>query len=154
MSSNNNNKVKRNKPLSTSSLCKTTSKYTTRSQTADKATSYRQTREPDKLTLSDQNIMDQITNVLSEDYNGGDNNTVLPTFDTTANTPHEDKTKYTSKTQTEHERQIREENFTQINNLPQLPVESDCGSLYPETGHNQNNQQIASQNIYDTNKRM
>ena len=98
--------------------------------------------------------MDQITNVLSEDYNGGDNNTVLPTFDTTANTPHEDKTKYTSKTQTEHERQIREENFTQINNLPQLPVESDCGSLYPETGHNQNNQQIASQNIYDTNKRM
>ena len=102
MSSNNNNKDKKNKPLSASSLCKTASKYTTRSQTADKATSSRQTREPDELTLCDQNIMNQITNVLSEDYNGGDNNTVLPTFDTTANTPHEDKTEYTSKTQTDH----------------------------------------------------
>ena len=64
----------------------------------------------------------------------------------------EDKSKYTS--QTDHERHIQEESFTQINNLPQLPVESDCGSLYPASGHNQRVQQIASQNVYDTNKRM
>ena len=44
--------------------------------------------------------------------------------------------------------------FQQINNLPQLPVESNCGSLYPATGHNQSNQQIAFQNVYNINKRM
>ena len=68
MSSNTNNKDKKNKPLSASSLCKTASKYTTRSQTADKGTNSRQTRNPDKHTL---NIMDQIPNVLSEDYSIG-----------------------------------------------------------------------------------
>ena len=68
--SSNNNKDKKNKPLSASSLCKTASKYTTRSQTADKVVANsRQTRNPDTLTLSDQNIMNQIDNVLSEDYN-------------------------------------------------------------------------------------
>ena len=66
MSSNTNNKDKKNKPLSSSSLCKTASKYTTRSQTADKGTNSRQPRNPDKHTL---NIMDHISNVLSEDYN-------------------------------------------------------------------------------------
>ena len=69
MSSNNNNKDKKNKPLSGSSLCKTASNYATRVQTADKAASSRQTRNPDTNTLSDQNIMNQINNVLSEDYN-------------------------------------------------------------------------------------
>ena len=67
--SNNIKKDKKNKPLSASSLCKTASKYTTRSQTADKGTNSRQTRNPDKHTLTDQNIMDQISNVLSEDHN-------------------------------------------------------------------------------------
>ena len=66
--SSNNNKDKKTKPLSASSLCKTVSKYTARSQLmkADEATSSRQTHEPDTLTLSEQNIM--INNVLSEDY--------------------------------------------------------------------------------------
>ena len=84
--------------------------------------------------------------VLSESYNDDLQSSIPPTF--------EDKTKYTSKKQTDHDRQTREENLTQINNLPQLPVESDSGSLYPATGHNQNNQQIASQDLYDNNKRM
>ena len=122
MSSNTNNKDKKNKPLLASSLCKTAFKYTTRSQTADKGTNSRQTRNPNKHTLTDQKIMDQISNLLSEEYNGVLNSTVPPIFDTTANTPHEDKSKYTSKTQTEHERQIREGNFTQINNLPVIVV--------------------------------
>ena len=65
MSSNTNNKEKKNKPLSASSLCKTASKYTTRSQTADKGTNSRQLCNPDKHML---NIIDQIPNVLSEDY--------------------------------------------------------------------------------------
>ena len=65
---NNNNKDKKNKPLSASSLCKTASKYTTRSQTADKDASSRQTRDPDTLTLSYQNMLNQINNVLPEDY--------------------------------------------------------------------------------------
>ena len=71
MSSNNdnNNKDKKNKPLSASSVCKIASKLPTRSQTAGKDTSSRQTRNPDKLTSTDQNIMNQINNVLSEDYN-------------------------------------------------------------------------------------
>ena len=59
-----------------------------------------------------------------------------------------------SKKLTENERHMREENVKQINNLSQLPVESDCGSLYPETGHNQSNHQIVSQNVYVINKRM
>ena len=66
MSSNNNSK--KPKPLSASSLCKTASKYATRAQTADKTASSRQTRNPDPYTLPDQNIMNQINNVLSEDY--------------------------------------------------------------------------------------
>ena len=49
---------------------------------------------------------------------------------------------------------MREENFKQISNIQQLPVERDCGSLYTATGHNQSNHQIASQNVYDINKRM
>ena len=65
MSSNTNNKDKKNKPLSASSLCKAASKYTTRSQTTDKGTNSRQTRNPDKHTI---NIMDQNPNLLSEDY--------------------------------------------------------------------------------------
>ena len=56
MSSNTNNKDKKNKPLSASSLCKAASKYTTRSQTADKGANYRQTRNPGKHTID---IMDQ-----------------------------------------------------------------------------------------------
>ena len=63
--SNNIKKDKKNKPLSASSLCKTASKYTTRSQTADKGTNSRQTRNPDKHTLK---ITNHIPNVLSEDY--------------------------------------------------------------------------------------
>ena len=39
----------------------------TRAQTADKTASSRQTRNPDQNTLSDQNMMNQINNVLSED---------------------------------------------------------------------------------------
>ena len=68
MSSNNNNKDKKNKSLSASSLCKTASKYATRAQTADKAATSRQTRNPDTNTLSDQNMMNKINSVLSEDY--------------------------------------------------------------------------------------
>ena len=68
--SNNNNEDKKNKSLSASSLCKTASKYATRAQTADKAASSKQTRNPDPNKLPGQNIMTQINNVLSEDYNG------------------------------------------------------------------------------------
>ena len=49
--SSNNNKDKKNKPLSASRLCNTASKYTTRSQTADKAASSRQTRNPDTYII-------------------------------------------------------------------------------------------------------
>ena len=149
MSSNTNNKDKKNKPLSASSLCKTASKYTTRSQTAEKASSSKLNRNTDLTTLSDQNLLNQINSVLSEGYNGDLQSSIPPIF--------EDRTEYTSKKQTEHERQTREENLTQINNMPQLPVESDIrgilsGSLYPATGHNQSNQQIASQIVYDVTK--
>jgi len=66
MSSNTNNKDKKSKPLSASSVCKAASKYITRSQTADKGANSRQTRNPDKHTIE---IMDQNPNLLSEDYN-------------------------------------------------------------------------------------
>ena len=48
-------------------------------------------------------------------YNGDLQSSFLPTF--------EDRTEFTSKKQTEHERYMREENFKQISNLPQLTVE-------------------------------
>ena len=66
--SNNNKKDKKNKPLSASSLCKAASQYTTRSQTAEKASSSKPNCNPDFTTLSDQNIMTQINRVLSEGY--------------------------------------------------------------------------------------
>ena len=65
MSNNNNNK----KPLSAASLGKIASKYATRAQTADKASCSKQTRNPNLNTLPDQNMMTQINNVLSENYN-------------------------------------------------------------------------------------
>ena len=68
MSSNTNNKGKKNKPLPASSLCKTASKYTTRSQTAEKASSSKLNRNTDLTTLSDQNLLNQINSVLSEGY--------------------------------------------------------------------------------------
>ena len=71
MSSNTNNKDKKNKPLSASSLCKTASKYTTRSQTADKASSSKPKCNTDLTTLSDQNLLTQINSVLSEGYSKG-----------------------------------------------------------------------------------
>ena len=66
--SSNNKKDKKNKPLSASSLCKAASQYTTRSQTAEKASSSKPNCNPDFTTLSDQNLMTQINSVLSEGY--------------------------------------------------------------------------------------
>ena len=81
------------------------------------------------MSINNNNIKDNKKNIIAEDYNGDLQSSLPPTF--------EDRTEYMSKKQTEQERQISEENFRQLNNLPQLPVESDCGSLYPATGHNQ-----------------
>ena len=67
--SNNNKKDKKNKPLSASSLCKAASQYTTRSQTAEKASSSKPNCNAALTTLSDQNLMTQINSVLSEGYN-------------------------------------------------------------------------------------
>ena len=71
-------------------------------------------------------IKDKKKILISEDYNGDIQSSLLPTF--------EDKTGHTSKTQTDNVRHIHKESFTQTSNLSQLPVESDCGSLYPATG--------------------
>ena len=112
--SSNNKKDKKSKPLSAASLCKSAAQYTTRSQTAEKASSSKPNCNTDPTALSDQNLMTQINSVLSESYIDDLQSSIPPTF--------EDKTKYTSKKQTDHVRQTREENLTQINNLPQLPV--------------------------------
>ena len=66
--SSNNKKDKKTKPLSASSLCKTASQYTTRSQTAEKASSSKPNHNTDLTTLSDQNLLTQINSVLSEGY--------------------------------------------------------------------------------------
>ena len=66
--SSNNKKDKKTKPLSASSLCKTASQYTTRSQTAEKASSSKPNCNADLTTLSDQNLLTQINRVLSEGY--------------------------------------------------------------------------------------
>ena len=68
----NNNKDKKNKPLSVSILCKIASKYATRAQAAEKASSSKKsihTIDPEPNTTSDQHIMlsDNI-NALAEDY--------------------------------------------------------------------------------------
>lgn len=134
----NNNKDKKTEPLSAASLCKTASMYVTRAQTADKVSSSNKlTRiiNPEPNTASDQHIMlPDNSNMLAEDYIGDLRSSLPPTF--------EDKTEYTWKTQTEHERNTRQNNFTHMYSLSQLPAESDCGSLYTETDHNQNNHQI------------
>ena len=39
-------------------------------------------------------------------------------------------------------------------NFPQLPAESGCGSLFPETGHNQKYHKITSQNVHEIKKNM
>ena len=56
-------------PLSAASLGKLASKYATSAQTAEKASSSKQIRNPDLNALPDQNMMTQINKVLSEDYN-------------------------------------------------------------------------------------
>ena len=64
--SSNNNKDKKNKPLSADSLCKTASKYATRAQTGDKASSSnkpKRTTDPEPNTSFDHHIM------LSDDLN-------------------------------------------------------------------------------------
>ena len=53
--------------MSAASLGKIASKYATRAQTAEKASSSKPTRNSDLNTLPDQNILTQINNVLSED---------------------------------------------------------------------------------------
>ena len=69
----NNNKDKKNKPLSASSLCKIASKNATRTQTADKASSSNKTirtTDPDPNTSSDKHIMlSDNLNALTEGYN-------------------------------------------------------------------------------------
>ena len=57
-----NNKDKKTKSLSASSLCKTASKYVTRAQTAEMASSSNKlihTTDPERNTSSDQHIMRQ-----------------------------------------------------------------------------------------------
>ena len=49
---------------------------------------------------------------------------------------------------------MRQDELIHMSSLPQLPKESDCGLLYPKTGHNQSNNQIASQNVHDIVKTM
>ena len=71
-SNNNNNKGKKSKPLSASSLCKTASKHATPAQTADTASSSNKLArniDPDPNTSSDQQIMlfDNL-NALAEGY--------------------------------------------------------------------------------------
>ena len=67
--SNNNNEDKKNKSLSASSLCKTASKYATRAQTADKASSSNKPTDPEPNTSSDQHIMlSDNPNMLAEDH--------------------------------------------------------------------------------------
>ena len=60
----------KNKSLSASSLCKTASKYAMRAQTAEMASSSKQTRNPDLNTLPDQNIMNKINKLIAEDSLG------------------------------------------------------------------------------------
>ena len=68
----NNNKDKKNTPLSASSLCKTASKHATRAQSADKASSSNKlvrTIDPEPNTPSDQHIMlSENLNALAEDH--------------------------------------------------------------------------------------
>ena len=66
--SSNNKKDKKSKPLSAASLCKSAAQYTTRSQTAEKASSSKPNCNTDSTALSDQNLMTQINSVLSEGY--------------------------------------------------------------------------------------
>ena len=71
--SSNNNKDKKTKLLSATSLCKTASKYATRAQKADKLSSSNKltrTIDPEPNTSFDQHIMlSNKSNVLAEDYN-------------------------------------------------------------------------------------
>ena len=47
---------------------------------------------------------------------------------------------------------MRQNDFTLKCNLPRLPGESDCGSLYLETSHNHNYHKITSQNVHEIEK--
>ena len=68
----NKNINKKTKPLSAASLCKAATKYASRAQTADKASSSNKltrTINPKPNTSSDQQIMlSDNSNVLAEDY--------------------------------------------------------------------------------------
>ena len=76
----------------------------------------------------------------SEGHNGIFNRTITPTFDN-------------SNEYKKNEDQYKTKNTSRLSSsFPPLPVESDCGSLYPRLGHNRDNNKTASENLNKPNK--